>query len=255
MRRTYNAELLLDENGQFQGINLGADWCAEHEWGYKGLQRMFNMHKDAIGIERYICNKPIEGMVKMVSFSDRKTPCVALYVDANWYGWNDEKEIKNYVPKLLRHEEDEIAAAWDENGFAITVHKTQKHLLEAIMKAMEESNLAMGIGVSHAFKNGGLKLMLVSAISEADKASIKESHEDANRLQKAAEKTGIVQFLRDKGKRWFALTPRWKSENKKSQYDVMFWLNPSSSAHNYGWFTVEELQEWGDDKGPCMKNQ
>ena len=256
MRRTYNAELLLDENGKFQGINLGADWCAEHEWGYKGLQRMFDMKKDAIGVERYICNKPVEGIVKLVSFTDRKTPCVSLYVNADWWHWNDEKDIKKYVPKLLRYEENEIAAAWDEKSFSITLHKKQKHILDSIVEALENRNLSMGIGVSHAFKNGGLKLMLVSEMSEEVKAAIKADHEDALRLQKAADATGIVKFVRDHGKRFYALSPRWKTENdRKTKYDVVFWLNPQQqSIHNFGWFTVEELKQWAEkDKGPCMK--
>jgi hypothetical protein len=33
----------------------------------------------------------------------------------------------------------------------------------------------------------------------------------------------------------------------------MYWLNPrEQDIHNYGWFTVEELKQWAENKGPVM---
>jgi hypothetical protein len=35
MRRGNKAEILRNEAGLFMGVNLGADYCAEHEWGVR----------------------------------------------------------------------------------------------------------------------------------------------------------------------------------------------------------------------------
>ena len=49
------------------------------------------------------------------------------------------------------------------------------------------------------------------------------------------------------GKKYFALSPRWKDDNKK---EVIFWLNPyHQDIDNFGWFTVEDLKDWAKGKG------
>lgn len=55
---------------------------------------------------------------------------------------------------------------------------------------------------------------------------------------------------------YYCLKPRWVSENEKLQtrYPVIFFLNPMRQReHDYGWFTVEELEQWTEGRGPVMK--
>ena len=47
MRRGYNSELIKDEQGQLLGFNLGADYCAEHEWGIDKIKRCFGIDVDS----------------------------------------------------------------------------------------------------------------------------------------------------------------------------------------------------------------
>ena len=37
MRQSYGGNIIYNKNNEFVGVNLGADFCAEHEWG---IQRM-----------------------------------------------------------------------------------------------------------------------------------------------------------------------------------------------------------------------
>ena len=74
--------------------------------------------------------------------------------------------------------------------------------------------------------------------------------EDYFRLITVASETGIYKILKDAGKRFFALSPKWKDDNKE---EVVFWLNPiEQHIYNYGWFTVEDLKLWAKNEGPVM---
>jgi hypothetical protein len=75
--------------------------------------------------------------------------------------------------------------------------------------------------------------------------------EDAYNLKNAAKATGIEDYLKAKWRRWFALSPRWANEEKT---EVKFWLNPMDQhIYEAGWYSVEQLMEWVEDRGPVMK--
>lgn len=64
---------------------------------------------------------------------------------------------------------------------------------------------------------------------------------------KMEKKSGIKKLLEKKGKRFFYLGP--KMENGK----LIFWLNPmEQKKYKLGWYTLEHLQQWADDKGPVI---
>lgn len=95
------------------------------------------------------------------------------------------------------------------------------------------------------------------------------SHNDAIALRQASDETGIVAKLKatqahsqagyiEGGCRWYALSPRWLSEKEKkaniTKYPVIYWLNPEFQHRtNCGWFTVENLEQWIEGKGPIPK--
>lgn len=63
---------------------------------------------------------------------------------------------------------------------------------------------------SQAFRNGGLIFCIASKLPEETVTSMKEADWDYIALQKAAEKTKIERILEKAGKKYFALSPRWK---------------------------------------------
>ena len=80
-----------------------------------------------------------------------------------------------------------------------------------------------------------------------------DADEDYHKLKLAAESTGLEAYLKSRGKRWFALSPRWANDEKSG---VRFWLNPQEQQkYSAGWFTVDELREWADERGPVIMKQ
>lgn len=268
MRRTYNSELLY-YGDVFAGVNLGADYCTEHECGINDINIAFGIKADAIGIDRYtITNAPKESkayvftpILTTTKFSDRKMKWIGLYFNTEHYQKSDSK-IKEYLPKPYKYTEDEICAAWDSKSFGIVVHNSKKWIIEELMNAIENKDLTIGVGPSGPFQNGGLKLLIASRIPQEVKDQILEDHIDYNNLRIAVANTEIENYLRDHGKHYYALEPRWylpefRPENREfnTAHNVVFFLNPhEQNKYNYGWFTVEELKEWGEDKGPVCKS-
>ena len=51
--------------------------------------------------------------------------------------------------------------------------------------------------------------------------------------------------MRDAGKEWFAIIPSMNGNQLK------VWLNPRhQNEDNNGWFTIDELKQWAQGKGP-----
>jgi len=260
MRRAYNSEFLKDENGELIGINLGADSCAEHEWGINGIAKSFGIIEDktTLGIERRMVNEfPDSNIIFTQCKINKKNYTVFIY--DSYYRFSEYKEkIKEYLPSDLKPFGDEdLVCAWSERSFGILVSNKYKKELEILYKAFQDKDIAIGIGGGHVFKNGGLKFVIASKLP---KNIINETYEadlDYYNLQKVAQETGIYELLDKAGKGnfkgWMALSPRWKNEEKK---EVIFWLNPEQQQiHNFGWFTVEDLKEWAENKGKIMMNK
>jgi len=265
MRRAFHAKLIYHE-AKFLGINLGYDYCAEHEWGIKGLEEAFGLNSMLMGVQRYqnsIVPNGIYSKMETIEFTDHKTPWVGLYFDARQYFAMDKKELKKHMPLPFKQTEDEIATAWDDHSFAIVVHKNNKWIINEIIDAINRKDLAIGIGNScNPFSRGGLQLMIVSYMPQEMKDAILESHEDYDKLMKAVDKTRIKETLKKAGKGYYALAPQWYSpefkpagRTLKTKYKVVFFLNPhEQSKYDSGWFTVEELKDWTKEKGIILKN-
>ena len=50
MRHANDAEVMKIDD-KLVGFNLGADFCAEHEWGIKGIVREFGVDGNKVGID------------------------------------------------------------------------------------------------------------------------------------------------------------------------------------------------------------
>ncbi len=260
MRKSYDCDFLGDDNGTVVGINLGADSCAEHEWGIKDLTRYFGIPETGLGIEKRTITK-LPSITKIVDFktqekkefsyvkfidNKKKTALfVSRYVCEDYFS---DKEVTNY--------KDELACAWDEGSFGISaIKEDDRQALREIYEAMQKLDLAIWVGGGHVFKNGGLILGIVSRLPKDKLSEMKEADIDREKLLKASEDTGIANRLKEAGKSYFALSPRWKTSDD-SKYPVIFWLNPMEQhIHNYGWWTVEQLDLWAKSEGPIMKKE
>lgn len=83
-----------------------------------------------------------------------------------------------------------------------------------------------------------LELKDIQILEKEEKNFIKKLDKVKIKLQKA-------------NKEWFSLS---RVEKHNNIWEV--WLNPyNQSTYNYGWFTLEDLLLWVEDKGPIIKNK
>lgn len=249
MRHANDAEVMKIDD-KLVGFNLGADFCAEHEWGIKGIVREFGVDKGKVGID----GRMVTVVPKSLIYTDityEKIKCHLLVLVPSYYreeNLNITKDVlRTWELYTYRLEETGITTAWDEKSFAILVTDKYKDELKELYEAFLNLDVAVGIAPSEVFKNGGLKFCIKSKLPEETIQSIKDADLDYLALQKSAEKTGIKKILEKVGKKYFALSPRWKDNNKK---EVIFWLNPyHQDVDNFGWFTVDDLKDWAKGKG------
>lgn len=249
MRHANNSEVMKID-GQLVGFDLGADFCAEHEWGIKGIRRAFQLNDDKIGIDkRMITVIPKALVYKDMTYENMK--CHLLVLIPYCYDEDDVNIAKDDLRRWELYsyglENSGIVTAWDEKSFAILVTDKYKNELKELYQAFQSLDVAIGIAPSEAFRNGGLKFCIKSKLPEETIQSIKDADLDYIALQEAVEKTKIKDILAKAGKKYFALSPRWKDENKK---EAIFWLNPwDQQNNNFGWYTVQDLKDWAKGKG------
>ena len=272
MRRGSNPSFMT-ENDTFIGIHLGADFCAEHEWGIDGIKKLFGMSTEKtykpFGIERR-------------RIKEFNTECVYFHQDGNFavllvdgileYTIKDIRKAGSFKAWLrktscdgIHMEDQELVTAWSEGDIGIAVQGQENVTkLEQLYEAMKKKDVAIFIGGSDGIiSNAGLNMMIVSAIPKESLDAAKRTDKDAFNLVKAAEKTGIKKKIDeankgtigfDKPVGYYALSPRWAKDvtvKSRTKYPVVFWLNPQNQKeNNFGWFTVEELEQWIHGKGP-----
>lgn len=229
MRRGYKNEVIR-KNGKVIGINLGADFTSEHEWGIDGIKRVFKIDSKKIGIDGRTVNEiPDSLYCNVVKIKNKKFYVLVLlhYALGSWCYPNKTEltadDICNFELYPSYFDRECINTAWDESSFGILVDESNKNVVEDLYEAFKKKDIVIGISPSGVFQNGGLKILVKSEIAKEVVNSIKENDLDAIKLKEAAEKTGIHKILEKAGKKYYALSPRWKDGNKK---EVIFWLNP-----------------------------
>jgi hypothetical protein len=266
MRRSSETQFVVDDNNVFYGIFMAADFCAEHEWGIKTLTNSFGIqHENLVGIEaRTARNVPTSLRYEQKDNMAILTIGYRIYYSDKGLFDSIPSELKYYSKK--NNDNDFITSAWSEKDFGILV-KGQENInkLSMIHEAIKSNNVAVFLGNcstegKRSYRNSGLIVALLDTFPEKSATEMKEADEDCLKLVKTAEETGIEKKIcenikTDFFKPYYALSPAWK-KNQTSKYDVVFWLNPiNQNKNNYGWFTVEELEQWIEGKGPIPKAQ
>lgn len=252
--------------------NLGADYCAEHEWGIGGLKRMLGIDgaKPEYSRERVVYKKPhgIERRriskhdnVRLFEYGDQ----VALICTATWCIEDFEEAIekhgmakafKDRLPRELYIRSDQtLGAAWDDGSFGLLGKGQDADRIREIWKAIQAHNVAIWNGGRVTpFENSGLIIAIIDRVSAENLETMRAADEDAEKLQAASDATGIITRLKEAEKGYFACSPKWRDErfkDKNSAHPVIYWLNPmEQSENNSGWFTVEDLDQWIKGIGP-----
>lgn len=304
MRRA-NDNGFLFEGDVLVGVNLGADYCAEHEWGIKNLCRDFGigpvrgrkvepfsdpLKEGKVGIEARTITRVAAG-VRLLRLSaggatgqakaKKSEPDWALVYSPHSSWRTPEQDEEALLGQLARscsfYGDQRLATAWDEGSFAVRVHAADKPLLERLYQSFMDKDIGIWVGGGRIFQNGGLVLVIVSAIPFEKANTMLEADLDNIRLIEAAAETGIEARLKAAGKKWYALSPSWGSKFKTvidpnkhvpgakiedigrgldTKHDVVFWLNPEEQSRNHSaWVTVEDLDQWIQGQGVIPKSQ
>lgn len=264
MRRGSEPAFVMNDAGEFCGVNLSSDFCAEHEWGIKGLQRVFGIRGEGYGVERRRVSQVIlEHEVKneygsALRFFKVKGGhwCLAyghLHHLRRIEDRGEDSDLRLWEKSSYR-KSDEIAAAWDEGTFGVMVRSGDKDKLEAVFKALCDKDAAIMLGGGGVFQNAGLCLFIISKLSKSALDVMRDTDLDREKVRLAGEATGIEEVLNKAGRSWFSLRPAWIRDKAASRYPVWFWLNPQNQQkYEAGWYTVEDLRQWAENKGPVLK--
>lgn len=199
MRLGHKSEIIIHDS-KLIGINLGADYVAEHEWGIKELRNSFGITtesvKDKIGFE----STKIQTIASKFGFFNGKNNShgagFGRYTDsdkndANNFFYKEEKKFNTYEKALQEMESKlfrsgsvvEISGSWDSSSFAFLMIDRHKKHYDDLVEAFEKRNIAISLGAGHVFENGGLNFLIYDRIpSEIFQGAI-ETHLSANRLK------------------------------------------------------------------------
>lgn len=267
MRRGRDNGWLFDANDHMIALNLGSDFCAEHEWGVKELYQTLGIAHDenVLGIERYRVTLPDPACVV---YNEKNKNNASLYVIEPFDVRHNYFKEENYDRELKGCRDEELATAWCGKSFGIRVKKPKniKHL-RRIHKALLEKKAVIWLGGGGVFHNAGLVIGIIDAIPADRKQEMYNAHVDANKLSEASNRTGIKERIDTLNNKfleehrgcyerpcgYYSLKPAWRNSGN-SAHPVMYWLNPmQQDKYASGWYTVEQLEQWIDGKGPVIK--
>jgi hypothetical protein len=252
MRRGNKPEIIFDGT-KVVGVNLSADFCAEHEWGIKRLKEVFGTPTD-IGVygmrRRQITQVPKNlSWVKYTQEGQKLEGFMFasfLYGDINKMA-SENRELTIYKP-FRSNVTPTIAAAWSENDFAVvSTDQTQTAQLKEIFDEFNNLNIIVMLsGRNNPFENSGLVIAIADRIPQVHVKDWEVADKDAHKIQQEFAATGIEKLLKDAGKKYFALSPRRQLDGS-----LRYWLNPMEQQdNNFGWFTLDDLKLWVVNKGP-----
>lgn len=269
-RRAFRMEWLKNQAGEVVGLNLGADYCAEHEFGIKQLKTILGVQdQNPQGISsRKITQTPQENIYILDEVRKKKTGKTMLIVEGRYTIETINQSLKNlpsdFKPYAPRGQQPDLLTAWGEGGLCVVASKEEdKQNLRLIIQALKNQDLAMWLGGGGVFQNAGLVLAIISKVDETQKKTMADADEEALKLKLADEATGIKQQLSEARKGFYALSPAWSESIKrtkdgeiKTAYPVIYFLNPyEQNQYNSGWYTVEQLQAWTRGEGPIVKQK
>jgi hypothetical protein len=238
----HNSGFITRKKGRiFVGINLGSDFCAEHEWGFDITKRAFGIAppETSFGIDRRKVRRLPEEFVWLA------TP---KYQGFWLKSWSEDKE-----PRDVSFSGATLWTGWSDGSFgAFSTDPDEQASLQSIYQAINGLDAALFLGGrSGLFDNPGFIIAMPSRMATEELQAMAKADREQYELKRDAERTGIEKRLRDAGRRFFALSPRRKEDGS-----IVFWLNPfEQHLNNFGWYTVAELDAWIRGEGPIPKHR
>lgn len=258
----------LDDQERLQGVCLGFDFTAEHEFGIAGLLRSFGVaQKPAPGIPGRTATKApsiilretlnleapggIEGG-RPAKGKGRAAMVPAAVLAVPQYVIPDPSNsplVRRY--HLHLYGKHNLAASWDEGGFALLARGAQDvALLDEFAAAVSAADIVIAPPSGSGFMRGGLSLVIRSRLPQKVIEDVLEMDLREERLRKAFAATGIERELRAAGLNWYALCPKWEGPGED---EIRVWLNPAEQRrYRHGWYSIQDLRLWARGEGPVV---
>lgn len=168
-------------------------------------------------------------------------------------------ETARYSPRSI------VTGAWDGSSFAVRGwDDAGRRIVDLLQEGTETRDLAVWVSGDIDLGHGHLCIVRRSLVPSAMVAWFDDVAAGHRRLHAAADATGIAVRLAGIGplmpfgrmRPYHALAPAWIDAEtaQRSVHPVKFFLNPTEQdRNNFGWFTVEELDQWTEGRGPVPK--
>ena len=229
---------LITHKGEVIGIALGADACAEHECGIHCIRAAFGMDDSLLGIEQGQAQKIPKGKMH---WEDDGTEAMLVFNGR----YNDD--LKDRVLRFWGALE--LSCAWSGQDFGIRARGAALEPLRKLKAALYKGEAALFLSSTGLMS--GLNLVIVDKFPAELNDPWVASQRKARDMRQKWTDTGIEAELRAAGKRWFSLGSR-VIEGEGG--DLLAWLNPcDQQTYNAGWFSFDDLRQWGSDEGPVVK--
>lgn len=244
------------------GVNLGFDFCAEHEWGFKWaarhLGRPATPTRDCLGVKARTTTKhDPEFAIELVESGDALWLCGRAAYEINYTPLSEAAKGKpssrNFEALYRFSRSKPFVAGWSGAGGFCVVGRNDdaQRAIRAAHDALIGDHCFIVQGGDNPFGAGGLKLIDAALIPEGVDTDLRARDISALDLEDTVAASGIRERLRTAGCEYYALSPRWEDEAKGT---FTFWLNPmQQDRNNYGWFSLADLEAWIAGEGPIPK--
>jgi len=162
----------------------------------------------------------------------------------------EQKQVDDFTER--RYSWDLVGGWSDESFYVLATSDKSKRRLKKIYEAVLEKNAMFTLPMSFFTAEG----LCIIDLNEFPKEREKDYYEiDKKQFdsERALHETGIQKFLMEQKKDFFSL-------GRYHEFDDGIWrawLNPSSNGvngkNNSGWYTIDELRQWGEGKGPVIR--
>lgn len=279
-RATHDYSILNLDDGTFIGYCLGFDFCAEHESSIRGLRSEFGMPEEKVNRDNYgIRYRTATEVPQFVTWFESTNSWDAVPEGkkrkkkmSDKFGYLivrdsysrpltpadiNSKYLDSLLEATIYWRVEDMSCAWDEKSFGIRVRgetniQNLKKLYEAILKK-DVCVFPGGNGKGNPFSRPGLVVAIRSLIPDEFAKLHDDSDLETIEVREAFEATEIEKTLKEAGKGWFALSPKFH-KNEDGSRKLMVWLNPyEQNRYNSCWCSIDDLKDWAANKGKVIK--